>query len=59
MPDQQTQTAQEQMDEIRALTEELDQNVRTLKRLLAEDQEQGDKKTEESPEDLLKTIQGN
>lgn len=49
---------QAQLDEIRALTNELDQNVHVLKRLINDAKEKGDKNTEESPEDLLNQFEG-
>ncbi len=52
------QTQEEQTDEIKELTKELDQNVRTLERLLSENKEQEDKENED-PEALLNQLEEN
>lgn len=42
------EVTQEDLDEIKALTSELDQSVRTLKRLVSEDEEKADKEDEDA-----------
>ena len=51
-----TPTQEEQIEELKILTSELDQDVRALKRVLAEDKESEDKESED-PEALLNDLE--